>query len=276
MATEAMMSRVEAYLLDRPMALAVASRLAEVEEGMTATDLALEFHVSVPTMYRLTSEMWKLQLLVANRAGRKVEYTLQNEVKASLPKMADKIKPILARTTSVESKLVGVGELMKEYQLPLGPQYAQFLVKALVRKYVNEALPKGIRQRRVGVIRSGLGEPVRFDLFFGNDNEFVAVDLKIVETNRHLRERLGIMASMVGATELGLKGVVLAYLLTPLGEQWFVDEQAALETFRSLKPKGLTFEPVIVKVGQADLVDSKFLSSFARQLTAAVTKVMKT
>src|SRR5438445_4245979 len=102
---------------------------------------------------------------------------------------------------------------------------------------------------------NGIGEPVKFDLFFVDDNKFVAVDLKIVETNRHLRERLGMMASMGGAAEAGLKGVVLAYLLTPLGQQWFVDEQAALSAFRSLNPRGLPFEPHIMKAGQADLAD---------------------
>ena len=81
---------------------------------------------------------------------------------------------------------------------------------------------------------------------------------------------------MSGASEFGLKGVVLAYLLTPLGEQWFVDEQGALAAFRSLNPQGLRFEPVIVKAGQADLVDSQFLRSFAGPLTAAMAKVMKT
>src|SRR5437763_395165 len=148
----------ETFFMDRPIALSVAAFLSDQDRGKTATELAFEFHVSVPTMYRVTSEMWRYRLLKASRRGRRVEYELSDEVKKVLPSFLSRIKSSSRRGSTLEKKLGMMSGLMKDYRLSLGPQAAHLLVKSSIKQQIIGDLPSGFRQRRLGQLRNKFGE----------------------------------------------------------------------------------------------------------------------
>ncbi|MDE1853280.1 MAG: hypothetical protein KGI38_05985 [Thaumarchaeota archaeon] len=264
----------ETYFMDRPIALSVAAYLADYDKGKTATELAFEFHVSVPTMYRVMNEMWRYRLLTPSRNGRRVEYQLSDDLKKALPAFMSKMKPPSRGVVAADRKLGMMSELMRDYRLSLGPQTAYLLVKSSIKQQVMANLPVGVRQRRLGALRNKFGEPVRFDLFYGTDEKSVAVDLKIIESTRHLRERLGMLASMGDLRKSGLNGIVVAYLITSMGDQWLVDEKSATEALGSLNRGTLPITTVIRTAAQPDLVNPSFLKAFATSIAKSVVEVV--
>ncbi len=261
---------VESYFVERPLALPVTELLRDHADGLTATDLALELHVSVPTMYRLTGQMWRLNFLKAERDGRKLIFTLNSEIIPALPQIAERVQRALSRTTSSHYRLSLARNLIEQYPLPLSPRATQILVTSVIKQNIHKLLPTGVRPRRPGKLSTVIGESAKFDLYIGTEEKFVAVEMKIIETAHHVRDRLGILATVSASANRGLAAIVIAYLLTPLGGQWIIEEESVGKLLSSISRPELPLLAVISKATPQELLDVEFTERFAKRITQKV------
>lgn len=253
------------YFFSRPLALSVIHLLGSRKDGMTATDLANELHMSVPTLYRLTLEMQDVGLLVSERHGRSNIFKISPHAENALPLSYEYAKKIMQRQKSKEEQLTTTKDILEEYNLSLSPKIAQSMVTSALKKRIIDALPPGVRPRNVKEIRTVLDEPVKFDFYIGTDTKVVAVELKIIETLRNIRERLGTLNLLGTRENTGLDGIIAAYMISPMGGQWYVNEVTIEKAINSLNTN-VKLVPVISKISKHEILDDAFLNDFSKQI----------
>ena len=208
------------------MALSIAHLLIENKSGLTATELAEMLHLSVPTLYRITLEMHQQRFLVSKRQGRKNVFKISPSIQDVLPSVYDDVEKTFNPTPSKLDQLSITKSVLQDYNLSLSPRVAETMLVSVIKQKIKEHLPQGVRYRNVGPLNTVLNESVRFDLYLGNDETYVAIEFRIIETLRGLRERIGTLSILDTEGRENLVGIILGYIISPIGEQWLIDENA--------------------------------------------------
>ncbi|MHA1835178.1 MAG: helix-turn-helix domain-containing protein [Candidatus Baldrarchaeia archaeon] len=263
------------YFMMRPLAVNVALALMDNEKGMTATDLAEEFGVSVPTMYRLTSEMEELGLLTSKRVGRKKIFTLTNDMVQSIERIAQSLQKTLQRNP-IEQRLVVTKMLREDFIVPLSPRYRDRLIRTALKRKVKELLPRGFRERRPRFTEI-LGDKPSFDLTVGTNNKIIGIEIKSLETSRNVRERLGILASYALIERTKLHALILVYLIYPIGgtKSWLINKEEVEKMIEALNLGDLPLVPIVIETTEPQVLDPSFLESIAQTVVKKVLEVTR-
>src|SRR3954452_10570126 len=236
----------ENYLFEKPLAVSIAHLLNEKkEEGMTATELADVLHLSVPTLYRLTLEMHQLRLIKSERKGRKNIFKISEEFKGMLPSISDTLKNLAnnnnnnnhnnnefdinnkdSNNDSVDgfsqfnSKFDQVSmakSILKEYNLPLSPRVAETMIISALKQKILSNLPLSITLKNIKPISTILKEKARFDIYLGTKDKYIAIEIKIIETTRSLRESIGNIALLdLKDNNKKFAGIIVAYIISSM------------------------------------------------------------
>src|SRR5919197_2484249 len=243
--------------------------LSENKQGLTATELAEGLHMSVPTLYRLTLEMHQLRLLVNEKHGRKNVFKISRSAEHLLPSAYINAKKILQSKPSKTDQLSMTKAVLEDYKLSLSPRVAESMVFSTLKQKINEHLTHGIRYRNVGPLNTVLNERVRFDLYLGTNHRYVAVELKIIETVRSLRERVGTLSMIDVMKKEGFSGILVVYIISTLGGKWFIDEETVSNAINRI-PRNTVLVPIVVKADRYQILDINFLDDLASRIIKKV------
>lgn len=258
---------LEGYLKAYPMALQLALALSGSRKA-TATELASEFGVSVPTMYRLTSHMEELGILVSERVGRRRVFALADEATTLVSELAPWLDQALEKKGEKISQRLKIAKMLKEdLAIPVSLRSIHTIVRPAIKLEINKLLPKSLRRARI-ISESILGERPRFDLVLrDNKDKIVAVEIKIIDTPRTARERLGVLASYA-AFGLPISMLILVYLVYPVPgtQHWLVDAEKLNQALSSLIGGKLKIVPIVEKVTELEAFDVEKIKKIAMEV----------
>ena len=272
----------ENYLYEKPLAVSIAHLLNEKPDGMTATELADVLHLSVPTLYRLTLEMYQLKLIKSERKGRKNIFKISSEFKNLLPTLSETLNKLSSRAVTSNnngrSKFDQVSmakSILEEYNLPLSPRVAETMIISVLKQKISTQLPETISVLNVQPITTILKEKIRFDIYLGNKKKFVAVEIKIIETTRGLRETIGNLALLnLKESEKKFSGIVVAYIISSMGGKWYISEEEVSEAITSLSVRSNKIFAIISKADRYQIIDSQFLDDFVNKIVEKVKEAL--
>ena len=287
----------ENYLFEKPLAVSIAHLLNEKKEGgMTATELAEVLHLSVPTLYRLTLEMHQLRLIKSERKGRKNIFKISEEFKGMLPSISDTLKNLAnknnnnnnafdinnkdSNNNSVDgfsqfnSKFDQVSmakSILKEYNLPLSPRVAETMIISALKQKILSNLPLSITLKNIKPISTILKEKARFDIYFGTKDKYIAIEIKIIETTRSLRESIGNLALLdLKDNNKKFAGIIVAYIISSMGGRFYISEKDVSEAINALFFRNNKIFAIISKADRYQILDSQFLDEFAFRILEKV------
>ena len=286
----------ENYLFEKPLAFSIAHLLNEKkEEGMTATELAEVLHLSVPTLYRLTLEMHQLRLIKSERKGRKNIFKISEEFKGMLPSISDTLKNLAnknnnnnefdinnkdSNNNSVDgfsqfnSKFDQVSmakSILKEYNLPLSPRVAETMIISALKQKILSNLPLSITLKNIKPISTILKEKARFDIYLGTKDKYIAIEIKIIETTRSLRESIGNIALLdLKDNNKKFAGIIVAYIISSMGGRFYISEKDVSEAINALFFRNNKIFAIISKADRYQILDSQFLDEFAFRILEKV------
>ena len=286
----------ENYLFEKPLAVSIAHLLNEKKEGgMTATELAEVLHLSVPTLYRLTLEMHQLRLIKSERKGRKNIFKISEEFKGMLPSISDTLKNLAnknnnnnefdinnkdSNNNSVDgfsqfnSKFDQVSmakSILKEYNLPLSPRVAETMIISALKQKILSNLPLSITLKNIKPISTILKEKARFDIYFGTKDKYIAIEIKIIETTRSLRESIGNIALLdLKDNNKKFAGIIVAYIISSMGGKFYISEKDVSEAINALFFRNNKIFAIISKADRYQILDSQFLDEFAFRILEKV------
>ena len=286
----------ENYLFEKPLAVSIAHLLNEKkEEGMTATELAEVLHLSVPTLYRLTLEMHQLRLIKSERKGRKNIFKISEEFKGMLPSISDTLKNLANKnnnnsTYAINNKdsnnnsIDGFSQfnskfdqvsmaksILKEYNLPLSPRVAETMIISALKQKILSNLPLSITLKNIKPIITILKEKARFDIYLGTKDKYIAIEIKIIETTRSLRESIGNI-SLLDLKDNNKKfaGIIVAYIISSMGGRFYISEKDVSEAINALFFRNNKIFAIISKADRYQILDSQFLDEFAFRILEKV------
>jgi len=266
-------SVLEGYLKSSPMALQIALELSNGRKA-TATELAAEFGVSVPTMYRVTSQMEELGVLVSERLGRRRAFRLADDATELVAGLASWLKQALEKRGEQVLQRLKIAKMLREdLAIPVNLRSVHTIVKSAIKVEIDRLLPKGFRKGRLH-FEPVLGEKPAFDLTFKHfQGRVVAVEIKVIDTPRMARERLGILASYT-AFGLPLSMLVLVYLVYPVPgtQHWLVDAANLEQALSSLTGGKLKVVPIVEKVTELEALDAEVMRKIAMKVVQEMTE----
>jgi hypothetical protein len=272
----------ENYLFEKPLAVSIAHLLNEKkEDGMTATDLAEVLHLSVPTLYRLTLEMHQLRLIKSERKGRKNIFKISQEFKDILPSLSETLRK-LSQNSNINNIAHGVSKfdqvsmaksILEEYNLPLSPRVAETLIISALKQKILSNLPSNIMPKNIKPITTILKEKSRFDIYLGNKERYTAIEIKIIETVRSLRESIGNIALLdLKDSDKKFAGVIVAYIISSMGGKFYISEKEVSEAINALSSRNNKIFAIVSKADRYQIIDSQFLDDFAFKILEKVKK----
>ncbi|HEY0580422.1 MAG TPA: hypothetical protein VGC75_06915 [Candidatus Nitrosocosmicus sp.] len=276
----------ENYLFEKPLAVSIAHLLNEKkEDGMTATDLAEVLHLSVPTLYRLTLEMHQLRLIKSERKGRKNIFKISQEFKDILPSISETLRK-LSQNSNINNIAHGVSKfdqvsmaksILEEYNLPLSPRVAETLIISALKQKILSNLPSNIMPKNIKPITTILKEKSRFDIYLGNKERYTAIEIKIIETVRSLRESIGNIALLdLKDSDKKFAGVIVAYIISSMGGKFYISEKEVSEAINALSSRNNKIFAIVSKADRYQIIDSQFLDDFAFKILEKVKKEVLT
>jgi len=283
----------ENYLFEKPLAVSIVHLLNEKkEEGMTATDLAEVLHLSVPTLYRLTLEMHQLRLIKSERKGRKNIFKISEEFKGLLPSLEDTLKDLNKNNSSrnpnnINSNNNSVNDpsytntkfdqvsmaksLLKEYNLPLSPRVAETMIISALKQKILSNLPLSITPKNVKPLFTILKEKTRFDIYLGSKDKYIAIEIKIIETTRALRENIGNIALLdLKDNDKKFAGIIVAYIISSMGDKFYIAEKDVSTAINALSSRNNKIFAIVSKADRYQILDSQFLDDFAFRILKKV------
>jgi len=283
----------ENYLFEKPLAVSIVHLLNEKkEEGMTATDLAEVLHLSVPTLYRLTLEMHQLRLIKSERKGRKNIFKISEEFKGLLPSIEDTLKDLNKNNSSrnpnnINSNNNSVNDpsytntkfdqvsmaksLLKEYNLPLSPRVAETMIISALKQKILSNLPLSITPKNVKPLFTILKEKTRFDIYLGSKDKYIAIEIKIIETTRALRENIGNIALLdLKDNDKKFAGIIIAYIISSMGDKFYIEEKDVSTAINALSSRNNKIFAIVSKADRYQILDSQFLDDFAFRILKKV------
>jgi predicted transcriptional regulator len=267
---------IEKYFKARPVALNIALALITEPKGMTISQIAKQLNSSVQTVDQLTEEMRQLGFLISKGKGKKqlfqVVSGLSDRIFEMSPELWQEIK-----NDSVESRLFAAKTLVDELKIPLTTRYAGNILRKTLKRRVRQILPEGIRSKRPH-LQILYGETPSFDMIFGNDTTDVAVELKILNSPRNVREAIGSVASLA-SQDIGLQAIIPVFLLLPVQvrgiETGPVDPEEILDILSPLSGDAVGIDPIVERVELNDLSSSSFAESLARRIVDRLQEIIK-
>ena len=231
--------------------------------------------MSVPTLYRLTLEMHQLRLLANGKHGRRNVFKISRSAKVLLPSAYSNAKTILeSKQSKIDQQLSMTKSVLEDYNLSLSPRVAESIVFSTLKQKINEYLPNGIRYRDVSSLKTVLNERVRFDLYLGTNQKYVAIELKILETLRGLRERIGTLSMIdVIMKRGGFSGIIVVYIISTLGGKWFIDEETVSNAITRI-PRNTVLVPIISKADRYQILDTNFVDQLACRIMEKVQEML--
>jgi len=251
------------------------------EEGMTATDLAEVLHLSVPTLYRLTLEMHQMRLIKSERKGRKNIFKISQEFKDILPSLSDTLKKLahnsnrnnIAHGVSKFDQVSMAKSILEEYNLLLSPRVAETMIISALKQKILSSLPSSIVPKNIKPITTILKEKSRFDIYLGNKERYTAIEIKIIETVRGLRESIGNIALLdLKDGDKKFAGVIVAYIISSMGGKFYISEKEVSEAINALSIRNNKIFAIISKADRYQIIDSQFLDDFAFKILEKVKK----
>ena len=288
----------ENYLFEKPLAFSIAHLLNEKkEEGMTATELAEVLHLSVPTLYRLTLEMHQLRLIKSERKGRKNIFKISEEFKGMLPSISDTLKNLANKNNNNNNNKFDINNkdsnnnsvdgfsqfnskfdqvsmaksILKEYNLPLSPRVAETMIISALKQKILSNLPLSITLKNIKPIITILKEKARFDIYLGTKDKYIAIEIKIIETTRSLRESIGNIALLdLKDNNKKFAGIIVAYIISSMGGRFYISEKDVSEAINALFFRNNKIFAIISKADRYQILDSQFLDEFAFRILEKV------
>ena len=285
----------ENYLSEKPLAVSIAHLLNEKKDkGMTATELAEVLHLSVPTLYRLTLEMHQIRLIKSERKGRKNIFKISDEFKGILPSLSKTLEDIatnkrngnfktndynnlknnstddinsISPLNSTFDQISMAKSLLKEYNLPLSPRVAETMIISALKQKIISNLPLSITPNNIRPINTILKEKSRFDMYLGTKERYIAIEIKIIETIRALRESIGNIALLdLKDNNRKFAGIIVAYIISSMGGKFYISEKEVSEAINALSSRNNKIFAIISKADRYQIIDSKFLDDFAYKI----------
>jgi len=288
----------ENYLFEKPLAVSIAHLLNEKKEGgMTATELAEVLHLSVPTLYRLTLEMHQLRLIKSERKGRKNIFKISEEFKGMLPSIYDTLKNLANKNNNNNNNEFDINNkdsnnnsvdgfsqfnskfdqvsmaksILKEYNLPLSPRVAETMIISALKQKILSNLPLSITLKNIKPIITILKEKARFDIHLGTKDKYIAIEIKIIETTRSLRESIGNIALLdLKDNNKKFAGIIVAYIISSMGGRFYISEKDVSEAINALFFRNNKIFAIISKADRYQILDSQFLDEFAFRILEKV------
>jgi hypothetical protein len=281
----------ENYLFEKPLAVSIVHLLNEKkDEGMTATELAEVLHLSVPTLYRLTLEMHQLRLIKNERKGRKNIFKISEDFKGLLPSITDTLKNLNKSNSShnfnnsnnnadinpsyTNTKFDQVSmakSLLKEYNLPLSPRVAETMIISALKQKILSSLPLSITLKNVKPLFTILKEKTRFDIYLGSNEKYIAIEIKILETTRALRESIGNIALLdLKDNDKKFAGIIVAYIISSMGNKFYISEKDVSDAINALSSRNNKIFAIVSKADRYQILDSQFLDDFAFRILEKV------
>ena len=283
----------ENYLFEKPLAVAIIHLLNEKkDEGMTATDLAEILHLSVPTLYRLTLEMHQLNLIKSERKGRKNIFKISNEFKGLLPSLEATLKNMANKNNNKDSvnnissnnstiplsyqntkfdQVSMAKSLLEEYNLPLNPRVAETMIISALKQKILSNIPLSIIPKNIQPINTILKEKTRFDIYLGNKDKYIAIEIKIIETTRALRESIGNIALLdLKDNNKKFAGIIIAYIISSMGGKFYISEKDVSEAINALSSRNNKIFAIISMADRYQILDTQFLDDFAFRILEKV------
>lgn len=288
----------ENYLFEKPLAVSIAHLLNEKKEGgMTATELAEVLHLSVPTLYRLTLEMHQLRLIKSERKGRKNIFKISEEFKGMLPSISDTLKNLANKNNNNNNNEFDINNkdsnnnsvddfsqfnskfdqvsmaksILKEYNLPLSPRVAETMIISALKQKILSNLPLSITLKNIKPIITILKEKARFDIYLGTKDKYIAIEIKIIETTRSLRESIGNIALLdLKDNNKKFAGIIVAYIISSMGGRFYISEKDVSEAINALFFRNNKIFAIISKADRYQILDSQFLDEFAFRILEKV------
>jgi hypothetical protein len=146
--------------------------------------------------------MHQLNPIKSERKGRKNIFKISQEFKgilSSLPSLPDTLKKLsqnskrngIAQGVSQFDQVSMTKSILEEYNLPLSPRVAETMIISALKQKILSNLPSNIMLKSTKPIPTILKERSRFDIYLGNNGRYTAIEIKIIETVRSLRESIG-------------------------------------------------------------------------------------
>jgi DNA-binding transcriptional ArsR family regulator len=268
----------ENYLFEKPLAVSIAHLLNEKkDDGMTATELAEVLHLSVPTLYRLTLEMHKMRLIKSERKGKKNIFKISEDFKDIVPSLSDLLKKLTQNRSDIVHSISKFDQvsmaksLLEEYNLPLSPRVAETMIISALKQKIISNLPSDISSKNIKPINTILKEKARFDIYLGNRNINIAIEIKIIETIRALRESIGNIALLdLKDSDKKFAGIIVAYIISSMGGKFYISEKEVSEAINALSSRNNKIFAIISKADRYQIIDSQFLDDFAFKILEKV------
>jgi hypothetical protein len=268
----------ENYLFEKPLAVSIAHLLNEKkDDGMTATELAEVLHLSVPTLYRLTLEMHKMRLIKSERKGKKNIFKISEDFKDIVPSLSDLLKKLTQNRSDIVHSISKFDQvsmaksLLEEYNLPLSPRVAETMIISALKQKILSNLPSDISSKNIKPINTILKEKARFDIYLGNRNINIAIEIKIIETIRALRESIGNIALLdLKDSDKKFAGIIVAYIISSMGDKFYISEKEVSEAINALSSRNNKIFAIISKADRYQIIDSQFLDDFAFKILEKV------
>lgn len=218
--------------------------------------------------------MHQLRLLASEKHGRKNVFKISPLAEGLLPSAYTNAKTILEyKQSKIDQQLSMTKSILEDYKLSLSPRVAETMVFSTLKQKISEHLPNGIRYRNIGSLNTVLNERVRFDLYLGTNRKYVAIELKILETLRSLRERIGTLSMIDVMKKGGFSGIIVVYIISTLGGKWFIDEETVSKAISRI-PKNMILVPIISRADRSQILDINFLDELAGSIMEKVKEML--
>jgi hypothetical protein len=161
--------------------------------------------------------------------------------------------------------------LLEEYNLPLSPRVAETMIISALKQKILSNLPPDISSKNIKPINTILKEKARFDIYLGNRNRNIAIEIKIIETIRALRESIGNIALLdLKDSDKKFAGIIVAYIISSMGGKFYISEIEVSEAINALSSRNNKIFAIISKADRYQIIDSQFLDDFAFKILEKV------
>ena len=139
------------------------------------------------------------------------------------------------------------------------------MLRKTLKKRIRQLLPAGVRPKRprLDIV---YGEIPSFDMIFGDDEVNIAVELKILDSPRNVREAVGSVASLA-SRDIGLDALIPVFLLLPVPIRGInagpVDSEEILDILSPLSSDTVEIDPIVERVELNNLTSSSFTKSLS-------------
>jgi len=134
-------------------------------------------------------------------------------------------------------------------------------------------LPLPITLKNVKPLITILKEKTRFDIYLGSKDKYIAIEIKIIETTRALRESIGNIALLdLNGNDKKFAGIIVAYIISSMGDKFYISENDVSDAINALSSRNNKIFAIISMANRYQILDSQFLDDFAFRIIEKVKK----